>query len=151
MTRLFSTLILSSAVLALASCASVPSSDQLVAGIDQTKIAQAGTAKRVPTDPVCADFYKNVGEFQQKAQSSQGTKNFFSRLGLNVASAVLVGQVVPTGISNQVGRTAAYVAAGTATSQGSRIAMRELSSSNRADSKIIEVAGEIGCPVNIRP
>ena len=151
MYRLVSTLLVSGLTLTLASCASVPSQDQLVSGIDQTKIAQGVATKRDPSDPVCVDFYNNVVEFQKQAQSSRGSKNFLSSLGLNIASAVLVGQVVPSGISSQTGRLAAFAAAGTATSYGRGIAVRELNSSDRADAKVIEVAGDIGCPVNVAP
>ena len=151
MPRLTSPLLAVTLALSLTACASVPSQDQLVSGIDKTQLAQGMIAKRVPTDPVCVEFYNNVNEFQKSAQSSQGTKSFISRLGLSIASAVAIGQVVPTGISSRAGRTAAYVTAGSAASLGSRAALRELNSSNRADAKIIEVATEIGCPVNIRP
>jgi len=150
--RLTSTLLLSTLALSLASCASVPQPDQLLTGIDTTKMAQgAAVTKRAPTDPVCADFYNNVNEFQKQAQKNKGGQNFLASLGLNVAAAVATQGLVPSGIGSTTGRVAAYSAASSVTSQGSRIALRELSSSDRADAKIIEVAGQIGCPVVIKP
>lgn len=151
MRRIVSTLLVSSLALTLASCASVPSQDQLVSGIDQTKLAQTTTTKRLASDPVCTDFYSNIAEFQKSAQSNTGTKNFLSSLGLSVASAVLVGQVVPSGISSTTGRLAAYSAAGAVASQGNRMVLRELRSSKRADKKIIDVADQLGCPVTVVP
>lgn len=151
MRRFVSTLLVSGLSLTLASCASVPSQDQLTSGIDKTQLAQTATTKRSPTDPICIDFYKNVTAFQQQAQSSGGTKRFLTSLGLGVVSAVAVGQVVPTGISSQAGRIAASSAASTTAGLGRQAALRKLNSSDRADAKVIEVAGEIGCPVSVAP
>jgi len=152
MRPLISALSLSALVLTLASCASVPSQDKLLAGIDQTQFAQGATkTARAATDPVCVDFYANVTDFEKRAQSNQGTKNFFSRLGADVASAVVTTAIVPSGIASQTGRVAARSAANSATRSGKNAALRELNSSDRADAKIIEVAEEIGCPVNIKP
>jgi hypothetical protein len=151
MRRFVSTMLISGLTLALASCASVPSQDQLTAGIDKTQLAQTTTTKRSAADPVCVDFYNNVGAFQQKAQSTGGTKRFLTSLGLGIASAVAVGQVVPSNISSQTGRLAAYSAAGTTAALGQRAALRKLNSSDRADAKVIAVAEEIGCPVSVRP
>ena len=152
MRPLISALSLSALVLTLASCASVPSQDKLLTGIDQTQFAQGATkTARAATDPVCVDFYANVADFEKNAQSNKGMKNFFSTLGLNVASAVVARSVIPAGVGNQAARVAASSAATSVTSVGRQAALRELNSSNRADAKIIEVAGEIGCPVNIKP
>lgn len=151
MRRLFIPMLVSGLSLSLASCASLPSDEQLVSGIDKTQLAQMTATKRTISDPVCVDFYNNINEYQNQVQASKGRRNFINRLGLNVASAVLVGQVVPSGIGSRAGRIAAYSAAGTATSQGSRMALRELNSSDRADAKIIDVAADLGCPVKIKP
>jgi len=151
MRSITTTFILSACVLSLAACASVPSQNDLIAGIDQSKLTQGASKTLSTTDPTCVDFYKNVAEFHKKAQSGSSTKNFFTSLGVNVASAVVASQVVPSDITSQTGRVAAYAAAGSVTSQGSRIAIRELNSSDRADAKIIEVAQELGCPVAIKP
>jgi len=146
------TLLLTSAVaLSLSACASVPSQTQLMSGIDKTQLTQTAAKTRSATDPVCVDFYNNVVEYQKKAQASKGSQNFLARLGLNVAAALLTQQIIPTGIASETGRIATQVAAGSAVSQGTNIALRELNSTNRADAKIIEVASEIGCPVNIAP
>ena len=150
MRRTTSTLVISALALTLASCASVPSQNDLMAGIDKTQLAP-GTAKtRTPGDPVCVDFYSNVAEFRRKAQSPSSTSKFFKSLGANVASAVVVSQVIPSGIS-PTSRAAVSAAASTATTAGREIALEELNSSDRADAKIIDVAEEIGCPVNIAP
>ena len=151
MRPLTSTLLITAFTLSLASCSTVPRQDDLISGIDKTQLAQNASKARLPTDPVCVDFYSNVTEFQKQAQSNRSTRNFFSSIGLNVASAVVANQVVPAGIGNQTGRIAANTAARSATNTGSRIALRELNSSDRADAKVIEVANEIGCPVNVKP
>lgn len=151
MRTLQSSLLVSLFTLSLVSCASVPQQDQLMAGIDSSKISQGAVTKLTATDPVCVSFYNNVNEFQRQAQKSQGGKNFMSSLGLNVLASVATAGLVPAGIGSQVGRAAAYSAASSVTSQGSRIAIRELNSSDRADAKIIESAAQIGCPVAISP
>lgn len=152
--RQASLVLLSALSLSLASCASVPQQDQLLTGIDQTAFsANAKTApvQRTASDAVCVEFYENVNNFYAQAQKSQGGKNFFSAIGLNVAASVLTAGLIPSGISSTAGRVAVGSAIGSATSQGSQIALRELNSSDRADAKIIETAAEIGCPVNIKP
>ncbi len=146
-----STLIISAAALSLASCASVPSQTDLTSGISAAQIAQGSSKTRLPSDPVCADFYANVNAFKRKANSPSTTKRFFTSLGLNVASAVVANEIIPRGIENQTARVATSAAIGTATSTGGRLAVQELNSSDRADAKIIEVASDIGCPVNIKP
>jgi len=151
MRSLTSLLFMSAAALSLAACASVPSEDKLLTGISPTQLAQGAAKAKSPSDPTCVEFYNNVSTFQRKAQSSQRTKNVFSRIGLAVASAVVANEIVPSGINSQTGRIAARTAAGTATGAGGYYALRQLNSSNRADAKIIEVAEDIGCPVNFRP
>jgi len=151
MRSLTSTFILSAAALSLAACASVPSQTELTEGINAQQIAQYSGKTRQATDPVCLDFYDNVEAFQKQAQSNSGTKSFFSRLGANVATAVVTSKVVPSGIGNQTTRVATRSAAGTVTQSGKQIALKELNSSDRADAKIISVANELGCPVTIKP
>lgn len=149
-----SLLFISALSLSLASCASVPQQSQLLTGIDQTVLsasAKSSPVQRTASDAVCVDFYENVNSFYAQAQKSQGGKNFFSAIGLNVAASVLTAGLIPPGISSTAGRVAVGSAIGSATSQGSRIALRQLNSSDRADAKIIETAAEIGCPVNIAP
>jgi len=147
-----STLLVSILALSLASCASVPQQDQLLSGIDATKLAQSPSTKLSPTDATCVDFYNNVTAFQKQAQKSKGGQNFMAALGLNVIASVATAGLIPAaGIGSTVGRVAAYSAASSVTSQGSRIALRELNSSDRADAKIIEVADQIGCPVVVSP
>lgn len=149
MRTLSSSLLISFFTLSLVSCASVPQQDQLMAGIDSSKISQGTATKRTPTDPVCVNFYNNVNEFQKQAQKSKSGNNFMSSLGLNVLASVATAGLVPAGIGGQVGRAAAYSAAGSVTAQGKKIAIRELNSSDRADAKIIESAAQVGCPVAI--
>lgn len=147
-------LLISALSFTLVACASVPQQDQLLTGIDQTALTtgnQAAPVQRAASDAVCVDFYENVNSFYAQAKKSQGGKNFLGSLGLNVASAVLTQGLMPAGITSTAGRVAVGSAISSATSQGSQIALRELNSSNRADAKIIEVAAEIGCPVNITP
>jgi len=147
-----STLIISALTLMLASCASVPQQDNLLAGIDTSKLsAQAPTTKRATSDPVCTEFYNNVNTFEKQAQKAKGGKNFLASMGLNVVAAVATQGIVPAGIGSTAGRVAAYSAASSVTSQGTRIALRQLNSSDRADAKIIDVANQIGCPVSIKP
>jgi len=144
-------LIISGMALALASCASVPQQNQLLAGIDATKVTANPATKLSPSDATCVNFYNNVNSFQKQAQKAKGGQNFLASLGLNVVAAVATRGLVPAGIGSTAGRVAAYSAASSVTSQGTRIALRELNSSDRADAKIIEVANQIGCPVAIRP
>jgi len=82
MRRIVSTLLVSSLALTLASCASVPSQDQLVSGIDQTKLAQTTTTKRLASDPVCTDFYSNIAEFQKSAQAAGAVASQGNRMVL---------------------------------------------------------------------
>lgn len=147
-------LLLSTLSLTLAACASMPQQDQLLANIDPSALQtapQAAPIKRATTDPVCVEFYENVNRFYAQAQKSPGEKSFLGAVGINVVSAVITQGLIPSGISSTAGRVAMGSAINTATSQGSQIALRELKSSNRADARIIEVAAEIGCPVNIVP
>ncbi len=146
-----STLLVSTLAFTLASCASVPRQDQLLTGIDATKLAQGSVTKLSATDTTCVDFYNNVTEFQKQAQKSKGGQNFLASLGLNVVAAVATQGIIPAGITSTAGRVAVASAASSVTSQGTRIALRELNSSDRADAKIIEVAGQIGCPVVVSP
>lgn len=150
MRTLQSSLLVSLLTLSLVSCASVPQQGQLMAGIDASKISQGSATKLTPSDPTCVNFYNNVNEFQRQAQKSQGSKNFVSSLGLNVLVSVATAGLIPPGVGT-VGRAAAVSATSSVTSQGGRIAMRELNSSNRADAKIIESAALIGCPVALSP
>lgn len=149
MRTLHSSLLVSLFTLSLVSCASVPQQSELMTGIDSSKISQGVVTKRTTTDPVCVNFYNNVNEFQKQAQKSQNGNNFMSSLGLNVLVSVATAGLVPAGIGSQAGRAAAYAAAGSVTSQGKRIAIRELNSSDRADAKIIESAEQLGCPVAV--
>lgn len=149
MRSLQSSLLVSLFTLSLVSCASVPQQSQLLSGIDASKISQGTVTQLASTDPTCVNFYNNVNQFQQQAQKSQGSKNFMSALGLNVLVSVATAGLVPAGIGSQVGRVAAASAASSVTSQGARVAIRELNSSDRADAKIIESAAQIGCPVAI--
>lgn len=151
MRTLQSSLLVSLFTLSLVSCASVPQQGQLMTGIDASKISQGTVTQLSPTDPTCVNFYNNVNEFQKQAQKSQGGKNFMSALGLNVLVSVATAGLVPAGIGSTVGRVAATSAASSVTSQGGRIAIRELNSSDRADAKIIESAALIGCPVALSP
>lgn len=152
MRSLTSSLILATAALSMSACVSVPSEDKLLTGISPTKLSQgAAVTAKSASDPTCVEFYKNVNTYMKKAQSSQRTKNVFSRIGLAVAGAVVANEIVPSGINSQTGRIAARAAAGTATSAGGYFALRELNSSDKADAKIIEVAENIGCPVRSRP
>jgi len=146
-----STILISGLTVTLASCASVPSQNQLMAGIDASKISPTGASKLAATDQTCVNFYNNVTNFQKQAQKAKGGQNFLASLGLNVITAVATQGLVPAGIGSTAGRVAAYSAASSVTSQGSRIALRQLNSSNRADAKIIEAASQIGCPVSISP
>lgn len=150
MPRLILPLLISGLSLSLAACSSVPSQDRLVTGIDKTQLTQGTTSKRAASDPVCVEFYSNVEEYEKEAADSKNKRSFFNRLGLNVASSVALGQIDP-GIGNRTAQIATRSAAGTVTSTGKQVALRELNSSDRADAKIIEVAGDIGCPVNIKP
>lgn len=146
-----SAILVSICSLTLVSCASVPQQDQLMTGIDTTTMTQATATKRATSDPVCVNFYNNVASFQKQAAKSKGGQNFLASVGINVLAAVATQGIVPTGIGSTAGRVAAYSAASSVTSQGSRIAIKQLSSSNRADKKIIEAAAQIGCPVSIAP
>lgn len=140
--------------LSLVSCASVPKQDQLMAGIDSSKIspvtAKGTVTQRATTDPVCVSFYDNVNEFEKQAQKSKKGNQFMSSLGLNVLASVATAGIIPSGLGT-VGNAAVYSAAGSVTAQGKQIAIRQLNSSDRADAKIIETAAQLGCPVAIAP
>ena len=86
MRTLSSTLLISAVALSLAACASVPSQTELTSGIDAAQLAQGASKTRLPSDPVCVDFYANVENFQQQAKSPSATKSFFTRLGANAVS-----------------------------------------------------------------
>ena len=150
MPRLISVLLISSLSFSLASCASTPSSDRLTSGIDKTQLAQSTSTKRTVADPVCVDFYNNIAEYRKEAAASQGKRSFMNRLGLNVVSAVALGQVIPAGAGG-AGQIATRTAAGTVAGQGKQIALQELDSADRVDAKIIKVADNIGCPVKVKP
>jgi len=62
-----------------------------------------------------------------------------------------VNEVVPRDIGNQTTRVATRSATGTVAQTGKQLALKELNSSDRADAKIIVVANQLGCPVNIKP
>lgn len=143
-----STILISGFALSLTACVSVPSQNQLMTGIDSSKITQNTVTKLAATDPTCVNFYNNVNTFQKEAQKAQGSKNFMTSLGLNVLVSVATAGIIPAGLS-PVGQIAASTAASSVTSQGSQIALRQLNSTNRADAKIIETAAQIGCPVSI--
>lgn len=145
-----STLLVSVLALSLASCASVPSQNQLMAGIDSSKITQGSATKLASTDATCVNFYNNVNEFQKQAAKAKGGQNFMASLGLNVLASVATAGIIPAGLS-PVGQVAASSAASSVTSQGNQIALRQLNSSDRADAKIIETAAQIGCPVSVSP
>ncbi len=146
-----STVLVSLFSLTLASCASVPQQDQLMAGIDTSKLSQGPVTKLAVSDPVCVNFYNNVTDFQKQAAKSKGGQNFLASMGINVLAAVATQGIVPAGISSTAGRVAAHSAASSITAQGGRIAIRELNSSDRADAKIIEAAAQLGCPVAVKP
>jgi len=113
-----STLLVSTLAFTLASCASVPRQDQLLTGIDATKLAQSPATKLSPTDATCVDFYNNVTEFHNQAQKSKGSQNFLTSLGLNVMASVVTQGLIPAGITSTAGRAAVSSAASSVTSQG---------------------------------
>lgn len=146
------TVLLLASSFALASCASVPTQTQLTAGINQNQLAQGAMVNREPTDPVCVEFYDNVDAFHRTAKKGpSGFESFLSVVGVSVAAAVVADEIVPKRIRSRTGRIAARTAAHTATSYGGHLLLRDIHSTKRADSKIISVAEELGCPIFFGP
>jgi len=137
-------------LLTLSACATAPSADTLMAGIDTSNVTKIAPGElRKPTDPVCVNFYKNAQGYLAEANKPDRGKSFLTRLGIGVLAGVASGGIATAGIDSVVGQIAVQQVAATTIYEGSNIALQELNKANGPQAKVIKAAEEIGCPVNV--
>ena len=143
-------LIAALSALCLSACASTPTPNTLFAGIDQSALPKSGAVipVRKATDDVCKTFYKNTQTYLADASQPSGTTRFLTQIGVGLIAGV-AGQGIGSGISSTAGRIAVQSAASSAVFAGSEVAMKKLTASKPDDAKIIAMAQQIGCPVQV--
>lgn len=138
----------------LAACSTMPNSATLMTGIDTQQMQKTAPttpgALRAETDPVCVSFYKNAEVYLAEAKKPNTSRKFLTDLGVNVATGLAVQGVVPSGLS-RTGQIVARQTVYTTAQYGRGMALKQLDAKTVAGKKVIEVAGQIGCPVTMVP
>ena len=140
------------AMLMLSACAT--SSSTLLSGIDRDALAQSSSTSaavaRKAADPVCVQFYENAVTYSREARQPNQGAQILAASGLSVLASVATGGLLG-GLGAGVGGVAARQAASQLIFQGGGAAISGLNSGDKVDARIIEAAGEIGCPVQTTP
>ncbi len=143
MTRLAAILSLTTGLMILSACSTVPKTTSLTDGIDFSKSVNKPGVPLASDDPICTAFYRNIIDAAVKSQKAKRSNAQLASTGASVLTS-MVGL-------GPVGSMATSSAARIAINQQiSDVSRTEFDPKKKFDRKIIETAKTVGCPVSIK-